>query len=523
MTLRLKALHALSRKHSWLVWPLSSATLLTLSFHPFHLWPLGCVALAPLIYFAERDHSSSVTRLFFAGFIVGSVFPLALMYTTVMEFTWLPEAHLFQTAVRWLSLPIALSIGLLHGGAVLGYAKKLRTASITKNAVVFAVIWSLAEWLTTLGTGGYNLGMLARTVATVPFFTSLAAVGGIHFVSFTIIICNAYLAFLPLARKEPYALPLWRYLIPVGGTAIIIITIFFVNTWYLRHDQTEHIITVAVLQNNARRENAFGTFSHTAFSFEKLSLLIREAEKSKPTPAIIVYPFAVSKEILTASTSSLPYVATAPLSVFRDWAMRLGSTTLVTWNTIERDGLFFNEIDYWTQGALVAKYQKAGLFPFMDYTPLWAQRIGLYSTVVDETPGVSPQPALHLSNARIASAVCSEITSAQRLRTNTQGVNILFSIGSDAMFSDSFAAEFDLASAQFRAAENNVAIVRANRFGPSGFIGPDGRLMRKTQYNEDGMTVFELPYEATPRKTFYNLVGNAAFVYGGLLLLLFMQ
>jgi apolipoprotein N-acyltransferase len=88
------------------------------------------------------------------------------------------------------------------------------------------------------------------------------------------------------------------------------------------------------------------------------------------------------------------------------------------------------------------------------------------------------------------------------------------------MFSDSFAAEFDLASAQFRAAENNVAIVRANRFGPSGFIASDGRIIRKTSYDADGATIENVPYEEEPRRTLYSLTGDTLFVLGGVVSLL---
>lgn len=500
----------------WYVFSLLSTLLLIASFYPYRFWPFGFVALVPLIYFIEKN-PSAYTRVFVSGFTVGSLFPLALMHATVMEFTWLPEAHFFQTIIRWTSLPIAIGIGLLYGGAVLLYVKKLRTTSIAKDIFILALVWGLTEWVITLGTGGYNLGILAHAAVTIPFFVSLAAVGGIHFSSFIVILCNVCIAFLLLIRQESHPLPPQRYAKLLTGTAGAVIVIFLLNTWYLRHNQIEQTISIAVLQNSDRKENAFGTFTLDTFSFEKLTSLIHTAKSLQPAPSIIIYPFSVSKEILSESTSSLPYVATAPLSEFRDWTTHLGTTTLVTWNTIERQGFFFNEIDYWREGEIVTKYQKTNLFPFMDYTPLWAQHLGLYSTVIDEAPGEINQPVFNLDAARLASAVCSEINSPKTIRTNSESANILFSIGSDAMFSDSFAAEFDLASAQFRAAENNIAVVRANRFGPSGFIASDGQIIRGTAHEADGAFVAQVPYEEHPRKTIYRLTGNALFVVGGLI------
>ena len=452
---------------TWFLFPLSSTLLLIASFYPFHIWPLGCIALVPLIYFIEKN-PTAYTKIFLSGFTTGFLFPLTLMYGTVMDFTWLPEAHFFQMIIRWTSLPIALGIGLLYGGAILLYVKRLRTTSLVRNIFILTLVWSLAEWLITMGTGGYNLGILAHTAATIPFLVSLAALGGIHFVSLVVILCNVFVAFLILTQKKIIMFPLQRYFVLAASTAGVIIMLSLANTMYLRQGQTGQTIAIAVLQNNDRQRGAFGTFEQHAFSFEKLSALVREAQGRDTIPAIIIYPFSVSKEVLTTSSSSLPYVATAPLDEFSAWAAdTLGSTPLVTWNTVERDAGFYNEIGYWHRGNVVSSYQKIKLFPFMDYTPQWAQRIGLYSTVIDEIPGKPRQPAFELLGTRIASAVCSEINSAQTIRNNAQHANMLFSIGSDAMFSDSFAAEFDLASAQFRAAENNVAIVRANRFGPS--------------------------------------------------------
>lgn len=501
----------------WYAFPLLSTLLLIASFYPYRLWPFGFIALVPLIYVIEKNPSAHM-RVFLSGFTVGSLFPLALMYATVMEFTWLPEAHFFQTIIRWTSLPIALIIGLLYGSAVLFYVKKLRTVSIKKNIFILALVWALTEWLITLCTGGYNLGILAHTIVTIPFFVNFAAIGGIHFSSFIIILCNMFLAFSLLIKQESHPLPFRRYVTLLTSTAGIIIALFFINTWYLRHNQTEQTISIAVLQNSDRKEGAFGTFTHDTFSFEKLASLIREAKHSNPAPAIIIYPFSVAKEILSSSTSSFSYVATAPLDEFSEWVKQtLDDTTFVTWNTLERNATFYNEVDYWQHGDIVASYQKTNLFPFMDYTPVWAQRFGLYSTVIDETPGGTGQRVFNFNTAHVGSAVCSEVNSTKTIRANTKQANILLSIGSDAMFSDSFAAEFDLASAQFRSAENNVAIVRANRFGPSGFISSDGQIIKETAYSADGAFVVEVPYEESPRRTLYSIIGDTLFVSAGII------
>ncbi len=508
------------RKHELIFVIFLSTTFLIASSYPLYLWPLGFIAFAPIIFFIERN-PTEYKKIAWVGFAVGFLYPLVIMYFTVMEFNWLPEAHFFQTIIRFASVPVSLIIGILYGLALFFYAKRLRTKSLFKNIFILAIVWSLAEWIVTKGTGGYNLGILANVVATLPFFTSLAALGGINFVSFIVILFNCFVGFFFVAFYSPKKRHLLKkYFVFAISTTMVVIGLFIGNNIYLRYGQSEQNITIAVLQNNSRKQGAFGAFtSKDTFSFKKLAFLIKEAKNIKPSPNIIIYPFAVSKEVLTVATSSSVYVATAPINDFSDWVAKKvsGNTTFVTWNTIERKGIFSNEIDYWNKGHIVRSYKKKKLMPFIDYTPLWAQQIGLYSTVIDETPGAKYQPIFNTSSARIANAVCSEINSSHTLRDNAQKANIVFSIGSDAMFSDSFAADADFVSAQFRASENNIATVRANRFGPSGFISSDGRIIQKTNPNEDGAFVATLPFETNPRKTLYSITGDTLPIISGLI------
>ena len=512
----------LLRRLRWCALPFLSAILLILSFYPFHFWILGFVALVPIIYATETGAAQSWKRIFAGGFIFGFLFPLALMRATVMQFTWTPEAHLFQTIIRWSSLPISLVIGLLYGAMLLLYAKKLRTPSPLKNVFIFSLVWALIEWFITVGTGGYNLGILAHAASTIPFLMSLAAIGGIHFVSFIVILCNSMIALAFTWRKiRPETYSRKKYITAAGCIIASVSILFATNTWYLRHNQPLRNLSVAALQNSDRKQGAFGEFRNDKFSFEKLSSLIRSAQNSSPKPDLIIYPFSVSKEILADDTSAPVYVATAPLREFAAWTETSSQGGIfVTWNTIERGSIFFNEIDYWDKDAPAVSYQKKHLFPFMDYTPSWAQRVGLYSTAVDEAPGAAQQPSFRFKDARIASAVCSEINDSPTIHANTAGADVLFSIGSDAMFSDSFAAESDLTNAQFRAAENNVAVIRANRFGPSGSVAPNGALMIKTSYNEDGAFILPVRYEHNPRTTLYRLTGDIPFVFLGLMLVI---
>ena len=501
------------RAARWLLAPLLSVALLVASSY-FFWWPLGFIALAPLFILIERD-PLAYRRIAGAAFLIGFLYPLALMRVTLMGFTWLPEAHFFQEIIRFAAVPVALIIGGLYAGVFWIYAKKVRTRSLVGNAVLFALVWALVEWLVTAGTGGFNLGLLANAASSVTPLVGLAAIGGAHLVSFLVILVSGLVgAFVVAARTG--RVPTLSVARATLGMVIAVIALYAANAYYLRSDQIERSISVAILQNSNRTSDAFGTFEGGAFMFPKLAGLIAEARAST-TPEIIIYPFAVAKELLATGAPSR-VVATGPLDAFAAWERRaVGTTTFVTWDTIDRDETFWNEIDYWQGGAIVTAYDKRTLLPFIDYTPAWAQQAGLYTTVVDEAPGGAAQPLFTFGTARIASAVCSEVSSAQTIRENVRGANVGFSIGSDAIFSDNFAARSDLVSAQFRAAENNVPVVRANRFGFSGFITAEGQVIRAIAYNADGAFVEQVPYDEHPRRTLYSITGDWLFIVAGII------
>src|SRR5574337_990879 len=102
----------------------------------------------------------------------------------------------------------------------------------------------------------------------------------------------------------------------------------------------------------------------------------------------------------------------------------------------------------------------------MDYTPLWAQRLGLYSTPYDVTAG-APDNHASLDGISVGSLLCSELDQADLGRQTAATSSLIIAAGSEAMFVDDVASEFSVRAAQFRAAENHVPVVRGNMLGPS--------------------------------------------------------
>jgi apolipoprotein N-acyltransferase len=109
---------------------------------------------------------------------------------------------------------------------------------------------------------------------------------------------------------------------------------------------------------------------------------------------------------------------------------------------------------------------------------------------------------------RLGNAICSEVTERDLVRDNAQGTNVFLSVGSNAMFANEMTSQFTLASAQFRAAENNLPVIRADRSGPSAFIDMRGAITSQMYSGQDGVLTRAMTFEKHPRATLYQLAGD---------------
>lgn len=480
--------------------PVLSGTLLILTFHPFNVWPLGFVALAPLFYFVAGFNRTK-TQVFLGGLIAGGMFSFALSYFTLIQFHWLPDTYLFADAVHVAVIPITLLGGGICGLSLLAY-RALRSGSPFFNALLAAAAYTFAELVLQNIFGGYYLATLAYVATPLSPLLSLAAIGGAPFVSFSIAWINGIVA---------ESLIIWCEVRPLSRTLLTCIAtfciVFIPNYIYLHRPlPAERTLTVAVLQMGARGQ-IFGSERQGNFVWD-IGAAIKAAGADKPD--LLIYPFspvegalyrgsapAFNKDVLVASEASVgAYFKT----------LLPATTTLLTWNNLYANGAFYNEFELWQGGAVVSEYQKRALFPFMDYTPAWAARIGLFSTPFDEVAG-APENGLTLLGQPLGDLMCSELHDTALARQEARRAPLIIAVGSEAMFLDDVASEFSLKAAQLRAAENDVPVVRGNILGPSGIIDRFGELVTFNPSQQAG--VIEAPVALTAsRTTLYNLVGD---------------
>lgn len=523
----------------WLTLPALTSILIVLAFYPFDFWFLGMIGLVPLFYFINFSDKLPDKKIFSGGFFVGASFSVALSFFTLIQFHWLPETYLFSWAVRFLFLPIAILSGTIAGGAVILY-RKLRLGFLI-DIFTGAAVWTLAEIIINALFSGYHYGLLAYTVHPIYQLVNFASIGGVFFVSFLVALINAfivsfllwprYLELFPNAYIEnekkykgtifdknkflKFLLIAKNIVILLGITILVLAVVYFANNKYLRSgDKEKNKAVFALLQNQEKEDAAFGKFINGKFYYPKMENLISVANIKKPD--FIIYPFAPFLGYLkddSKTTISSKMIAGSEKE-FSDWVNNnVGQkSTLITWNNSVRENKPYNEIDFWKNKTQTNHYQKRALFPFMDYTPDYAQKIGMYTTPMDVIRGSFDQKPIEAGDLRIANLLCSEINNSLVARLDVKlGANIFLAIGSEAMFVDDVAGNFNIISAQYRAVETNRPIIRSNRLGPSAFIDGNGKVLSKIDFGKDGILFGNIEYQKNPRNTLYSYLGNWGF------------
>ena len=477
----------------WFVLPLFSAFLVILSFYPFRVPLLVFVAFVPVFYFVNFSATLSSRKIFWGGAMGGALISFSLSYATIMQFHWIPEAYLFTYIVRLLFIPIAL-IGGAMSGVFLIFYRFLRTSSLYLNLLFmgsFVIMEIALSWV----LGGYHFVALASTVVDNSLFMSLGNKGGMFLISFAVYLVNAFLASFLLARTRTDMKK-----VCVAAFAFFALLII-VSSGILTKEKRDGFgeikpLKIALIQDLDKKEGAFGKMEENgSFRFEKLEARLREAAAYNPD--IIVYPFSPVNGAFVEDASPPVFnkgVLAVRTEVFARWLKeRVPPETLViTWDSVYRNSAFYNEFTYWKDGAIIERYAKRNAFPFFDYTPRWAQNLGLFSTPFDTIAGDN-DGIVSLPEGVFGNLLCSEVNTQGLAREDARTASLLFAFGSEAAFTDDVASAFTLANARFRAAENGVFVVRGNRFGPSAIISPEGKIIAEMPYGKEGVLAATIP------------------------------
>jgi len=475
--------------------PVIAAMAVIISLPPFGITALGFIALIPLYLFICNTYSFhriiigiGLYSLLSAGYTTG---------VTMSGFSWLHEAVLFN----WFMNTVGVGIVLLAIAMFTAWATGiwlLRTMTLTTTTwwmrvgmfMTFAGVDILLSHL----LYGFNYGSLMYVaVELLSALPPQLSSGSLEWYLLGVVLINALLA--EAIQTQPWQGKQVLALLCGVATAGLVSVVTPPNPDSLPSQQTG--LNIAIIQDPSTDQGAaFGKIIDNKFTFPRLEMKL--AALAGQGVDMIIYPFNPWSGVLgESSDDNLTFdrqIITITRHQFSNWLRQHipADTIFVTWYTRYSAGQFFNEIVYWQNGEVLATYQKANLFPFFDYTPVWAQNIGLNSTPIDATVGIDTAP-ITIKNVLFGHAICSEITRTDHIAQQLEQADVLLTIGSEAMFSNEVPSTFNATKAKLYAIQHNKTIIRATRTGPSVVYDAQGELVAGADYGEEATLIFELP------------------------------
>jgi apolipoprotein N-acyltransferase len=465
------------------------------------LAPIAWAAVTPLIYIIYKSEKPYRHGLIWSIGYYGVLY-YWFIYLYPLEFAGLSNGQsVVLVMVAWIGMTMMQSLEL---ALVPFLFKKINKSRCNvASAFLFAALWVIIEWFQTLTWTGVPWGRIAVSQYKVLPNIQISAVFGSLFLSFIIILVNAFLAIgcIKQDKKRIYA---------IVGLGIYIVNALFGCVSILAYSDTGEPVKVALIQGNIASGQKWAEDS-VAYSMNKYMTLSQEAV-DEYNPDIIVWP----ETVITAPIFYSHY--------YYDIQEFAKSTeTIVAFGTYD---LIYNEEidDYDTYNAIVTfnsdgehisqPYYKRHLVPFGEYVPM-KNVIKLLVPVLGELNSYFEDDLLQGTETSVSETALGKIgylicfdSIYETLTTDTvrDGAEIIALSTNDSWYEDSAAVHQHNGHAVLRAVESGRYIMRAANTGVSSLIRADGRILDYLDPLIEG-NVYGEAYMRTAR-TPYSYMGN---------------
>ncbi len=479
-----------------------SGILLTLAFPSPALSWLAFAAFVPLL--VSIAGKGAKTR-FTAGLAAGLSHYLTLLYWLIPTLKIYGELNIVVAGAILCLLSFYLALYMALFSTVCGSFRYDSLFMPLKAAALFVSL----EYLRGFLLSGFPWGIAGYTQYLNLPLIQIADITGVYGVSFVIMTINACAAGVRVTlgkRKRRLSQAGRSVFIPVLCTLVIVAAVFAYG--HTRPDRTalqdaSKNAGIAVVQGNIAQDRKWndGFVDETVRRYCALSL-----KAARKNPHLIVWP-----------ETALPFYYGTDYALSRkvdDCIRKCRTDFLIGSPAFERDpdGIRYYNRAYMINrfGVVTGQYDKIHLVPFGEYVPFgrYLSFLGkMTAQAGDFSPGKPDAVPLAFQKGSAGVLICFEIIFPALSRNVVRnGADILITITNDAWFGYSSAPEQHFAMAVFRAVENRRSIVRAANTGISGFITPDGKVVKRSGLYRKTVLFSKVP--AVEYRTVYTLYGD---------------
>jgi apolipoprotein N-acyltransferase len=445
---------------------LAAGALLPLSLAPFDFWPLGYVSLA--LWFAV------LRRPGVSGAWSGWLFGLG-KYGVGASWVYV-SIHVYGNAAPPLAafLVVVFVAGLALFPLLNGWAyQRLRSGRALPDAVLFAALYSLWEWLLTWILTGFPW-LFAGYAHLHTGLAPLAPVGGVLLVGFAVALGAAMAVVLVealwLRRQGRAAAAAGLGLAPwLLGWALAGVV------WVTPGPER----SVALIQGNVAQSVKWQPEN-------RLPILRTYEALSEPYWGVdlVIWP--------EAALTIMAHQAADLLADLDDRARAAGTALVLGLPALERlpDGEVVFRNTTRTLGTGSGSYVKRRLVPFGEYVPLEDLLRGAIAffdlPMSHAAPGPWRQPLLELGGQQGVMAICYEVVYPDLVRLQAAAADVLLTVSNDTWFGASIGPLQHLQMAQMRALENGRWMLRGTNSGVTAVIDASGSIRARLPQFEAG-------------------------------------
>jgi len=463
-----------------------SAVLYALSFPKFELSAGIFFFLSPLLYSIYSTKNKNKSG-FFPFFVFAFISNIIILY-------WIPEVMVKYggtSKILGIIALFALSVFLSSFTGIAGaFIKKVLN---DKYAVfIIPMIWISKDLIIENIFNGFPWCFAGYSQYKSLYFIQIAEYGGIHIVSFIIIMINM-LFFLYLKKRHKKHL-------------IIILAVFgaVYGIGYLLIDSNGNIRNiqynkVGIIQPNAYNESYSNQISFSKNKDDTLKELFSISKNLyKQGAEFIIWP--------EFTISIYPLQDRRRLEMFTDFTDKYvpilaGFTDYKSMKEIYNSAILFKKNG-------VDKYDKVHLVPFGEYV-LFKDLLFFIKKITDQigefTPGKDIKNLI-FNKHLISTPICYEIIFPSLVRRFIDnGGELLVTISNDSWYGTTSAPYQLLAMATFRSVENRRYNIRVTSNGISALISPTGKIIKKIALNKKDSFIAKFKY--IKKKTFFTRYG----------------
>jgi len=349
----------------------------------------------------------------------------------------------------------------------------------------------------------------------------IVAFTGVYGLTFLIVLTNATISELVVyfsTRSSQPRSPLGMFkkapVMPLMVTCCFLLSAYLYGALHLSEGGPGKSLSVGVVQGNVAGQHQWWNRKYQQTMIDRYARLTLEA--TQEAPKLIVWP----ETAVPGDVRNSPFLAKqlGQLAITTETHLLVGSSEYAKFSDKNKNliGKYYNSVFLFSpQGTLEGEYRKIKLLPFGEYVPLeefiiWPN--ALVAAMGDILPG-NQYTIFRIGQISFGTLLCWEIIFPDLFREFVKrGASFMVNPSNESWFGRSAAPSQFLAMSVFRAAENQVAIVRAATTGISAFIDPFGHITSRFHTPDgeelfvEGVLVAEVPLATG--MTFYTLYGD---------------